>query len=91
MMDPPGAPLMDSAYYIPVLLEAQDLAGEMARLVEYGACQLLPILQKIFKPTSTPWSHWHETFMAPRQPDTKYTIIIYIYMLVYGAKSISKN
>jgi hypothetical protein len=41
MMDPPGAPLsgLDYAYYIPALLEApsQDLAGEMARRVEYGA------------------------------------------------------
>jgi hypothetical protein len=38
MMDPPGAPLLDSAYYIPALLEAQDLAGKTARRVEYGAC-----------------------------------------------------
>ena len=38
MMDPPGVPLLDSACYIPALLEAQHLAGETARRVEYGAC-----------------------------------------------------
>ncbi len=38
MMDPPGAPLLDSACCIPALLEAEDLAGETVRRVEYGAC-----------------------------------------------------
>ena len=38
MMDPPEAPLLDSACCIPALLEAEDLAGETVRRVEYGAC-----------------------------------------------------
>ncbi len=55
---------MDSACFIPPLLDAQDLAGETARGVENGACLQhevatnsagrLPILQEIFKQTSTP-------------------------------------
>jgi hypothetical protein len=99
MMDPPGAPLSDPAYYIPALLEAQDLAGEMARLVGYGACMkhdlcwVASILQKIFKKTSTPWSHWHDTFVAPRQPGTKYTIINYPEIMLKTSKKLnmSKN
>ncbi len=38
MMDPPGAPLLDSACCIPELLEAEDLAGETVRRAGYGAC-----------------------------------------------------
>ncbi len=90
MMEPPGAPLLDSACYIPPLPEVQDMARETVRLVEYGAylqhelCwaakQLLTILQpeEIFKQTCTPRTHWHETFVAPRQPATKYTTTKYI-------------
>jgi hypothetical protein len=84
MMVPPGAPLLDSACCIPALLEAEELAGETVIRAGYGACLQHEFcwaslsLQKIFKQTSTPRSHWHETLVAPRQPDTKYTVTKYI-------------
>ncbi len=40
MMDPPWAPPLDSACFIPPLLKAQVLVGETVRRVEYGTCLL---------------------------------------------------
>ncbi len=79
MMNPPGAPLLDSASCIPALLEAEDLAGETVRRVGYGACLQDELCWAAFPghspediQTDSPRSHWHETFVAPRQPYTKY-------------------
>jgi hypothetical protein len=77
---------LDSAYYIPALLEAEDLAGEMARRVEYGACLKHELCwaashspEDIQTDQHTMESESLERYIrCAQQPDTKYTIIKYI-------------